>query len=756
MDLLYLLGALDLGVEVGAHAHSAAVELLVEVGEHRLGKGALGKGTNHQGPCTILRALQLDIVGVVLATKNAPGLVQDVVVDGLLVSAQESGCVLCQLNRGMALEVRQLVGLDSRRRHLLLGHTGGNLLGGQGCGGICASSNVHSALDEGSGLKVKTSPDAGGCTEHLGNHTREVNGAKGTHLCLVLAKSGLLGGALGLQVPGLGSQDLSLLCLHHANLILVLGLKQGHHLIASLHGSCIRRGEQLKESLDLGGVGLRVGHLLEKLDEDAVEQRGHNRVGSVLVRERKLGTQRHGAAVVDLLHHLLHRGDLGNNGSNGAHCLQDALDEGGICPGERGQSTESLSKAAELANRLPALCTVRSVLCKGLDGEGRSGVEVQVVRRRSEEGVKGDATHLNTHVLGGGGVDVAHDVILALHELLQREASDVGLDHVGIARGSAPADALVDRVHGVGRGACKALQDPAVKGQLVGAREHEVSAVLVAVVTAQSVAVSLERCNKGRVALGLLSSQLGVLVAAVKEVLAHSGCIEELLKQGRLGHSQLGGPEGAHKTRPDVSLGAGKVEVPEVGVHLLLRAVDVNDDLLNQLSVILLVGVLALLALLGGVLALAVGVADDAQIVPGVALVGDVLAEGIPGELGLAGVEVIPDLARGGLDVVPEGHLLGGARCSEGSVGLCSHSGNGFVDRRQGGRAVCLDQGEATRRRHKPLLGLSVGVDDALARDGEDGKLDAIHGGGLLKVIEQVKELALRCSQCICVGHVAE
>ena len=272
VDLLYLLGALDLGVEVGAHAHSTTVKLLVEVGEHRLGKGALDKGTNHQGLCTILCALQLGIVGLVLVTKDASGLVQEVVVDGLLGGTQKSACVLYQLKRGMALEVRQLVGLDSRRRHLLLGHTGDNLLlDGQRYSGICTSSNVHGALDEGSGLKVKASPDAGGCTKHLGNHGREVHGAEGTHLCLVLAKSGLLGGALGLEVPGLGTQDLSLLCLHYAHLILVLGLKEGHHLIASLHDSCIRRGEQLKESLDLVGVGLRVGHLLEKLDEDAVE-----------------------------------------------------------------------------------------------------------------------------------------------------------------------------------------------------------------------------------------------------------------------------------------------------------------------------------------------------------------------------------------------------------------------------------------------------------------------------------------------------
>ena len=474
------------------------------------------------------------------------------------------------------------------------------------------------------------------------------------------------------------------------------------------------------------------------------------------MRERKLGTQRHGAAVVDLLHHLLHRGDLGNNGSNGAYRLQDALDEGGICPGERGQSTESLSKAAELANRLPALCTVRSVLCKGLDGEGRSGVEVQVLRRCSKEGVKGDATVLNAYVLGSGGVDVAHDVILALRELLQCKASDVGLDHVGIACSSAPADPLVARVHGVGRGARKALQDPAVKGHLVGAREHEVSAVLVAVVAPHNVAVSLKCRNKRRVALGVLSSQLGVLVAAVKEVLAHSGCIEELLKQGRLSNSQLGGPKGAHKTRPDVSLGACKVEVPEVGVHLLLRAVDVNDDLLNQLSVVLLVGVLALLALLGGVLALAVGVADDAQGLPDVALVGNVLAEGIPGELGSAGAEVVPDLARGGLDVGPEGQLLGGARCSEGGVGLCSHCVNGLLDWRQDDRAVCLDQREAARCRHKPLLALGLGIDDALAGDGEDRELDAIYRRGLLEVIEQVKELAPCCSQGVCIRRGAK
>ena len=141
--------------------------------------------------------------------------------------------------------------------------------------------------------------------------------------------------------------------------------------------------------------------------------------------------------------------------------------------------------------------------------------------------------------------------------------------------------------------------------------------------------------------------------------------------------------------------------------------------MLDQLSVVLLHGVVALLALLGGVLALGDEVPDDAHVVPLVTLGRDVRTEGVPGEGRLARCEVGPVVTDDGLDVLPVAHDGGGAGRGVGLVVSDRHGVEGGVDGLHRLDGVGLGEAGGACDGHEPLA-VGVGVDDGLA--------GAVHG----------------------------
>ena len=308
------------------------------------------------------------------------------------------------------------------------------------------------------------------------------------------------------------------------------------------------------------------------------------------------------------------------------------------------------------------------MLLEGLDGVGAAGVELEVAVHVGAEGLEGDAAVLRVDVLGRSGVDVGEHGLLVGGELLEGHARHVGGDDRGEAEGGGPAAARVRVEHGEGGRASGALQDPAGEGRLAGAvvgavaADHLDAVLGLTLLVEGRVAVGDQGGREGGVALGELAREVGEgRAAAVEEVGLGVGGLHERREHGGLGLGQSGGPGSADEARGHGGLGRLEVEGPEVGVELLLRAREVQLHLLDELGVVLLHGVVALLALLGGVHALGDEVADDALVVPLVTLGGDVRAEVVPGEGRLARREVGPVVAGDGLDVLPVAHDCGGA-----------------------------------------------------------------------------------------------
>ena len=480
VDLVDRDGLLAGLVDEGALADGAR-ELLGEEGTDVLGKGAVHEGAEDCRQGGVIRLGHLEVVGVVCALHAAGALEGRVLGDALLAEELVHRVDLV-LDRHHALELAEAVAghrgeqdlLAVRRAVLVHVHRGtadGSRARPVSAGGAAGGRHLVGELlcegEQRGRLHVQRSPDAGCGSRDLAAHGVDVARLDLLELGVQGTDHGVLGGAHGLEVAGLGGVGGSQLVLDGGDLSGVLAAQEVHGVVAGLSDRRVICRELAEEHADDFRVGLGVGHCLEELEEDAVEDGGHHRVRLVLVLEGELGAEGHGAVEVDLLDHavkgrqLLHgRGDAGSG-------LDDGLDHGCRRPGEVGEGSQL--QLAATTDSAPASLEVGDVLVEGLVGVGAAAVELQVTVHVLAEGLEGHAAVLDADVLGRGGVDVGEHGLLVGGEVGEADTGHVGADRGDEAEGRVPGRTLVVGVDSVGSRAARALQDPAGEGGLAGA-----------------------------------------------------------------------------------------------------------------------------------------------------------------------------------------------------------------------------------------------------------------------------------------------